>query len=699
MALSKPRDDIYTYDLSAKNLTAGEGSNAAKRVDGAFFDANYDDINNALGVRASWGADWTDNGSTAAQGIYTTPTGLFDEEHYVVVSDGTNVWLTQMNADDDLRLSDSEIVNGGAGPADYSSSAFIDSLHAWVVKTTKAGIIVDSTMIVLDEDAPNALTGESIKRAAGDSSDLDADLTTVETAFAAEHNASTGAHDDNFISASMLDDDEVFSAKGFVNEIDNGDFSRWPQGPNNPAGSEGWYDYNADSIEQETTHTKFGGYAMKVSTSGANRGVYYEVKNAERFAGRTLSVNGWFKQSAAGKVLIRIEDNAGNTEGDALTLSGSYQRAYCTRTIDSGCTDGDLKVYFVSTDATSPDFYLDGVMGVIGATHMSRTDSTRDRIADDDVVPVNWLLNPNLERWANENADDLPDQWVKHGLGSLDVATGGAGVCFSGSRCLYLGNSGATGAGTGIMQELGDLEYIENLLQGKTVCLSGWFHTDGASNTWRVEIYDGTTATQSDFEASDMTDWTQVCVTATLKAAMTNELELRIYSVDGETSGDAMYVDGLCFNIGSRPMPGAGNVGCPSAYTPVQYVFQAAGELAGDDYVGLLQPNGDVVYPLRMDVYCSRGPGHTLAADTADYILYRGDFGSAPAALNLTAQVDTAATPDADGAGSSATNTLADTDSDILFDTNYIRVYQDLGGNVTDNPEDITVIVSGVALR
>jgi hypothetical protein len=65
----------------------------------------------------------------------------------------------------------------------------------------------------------------------------------------------------------------------------------------------------------------------------------------------------------------------------------------------------------------------------------------------------------------------------------------------------------------------------------------------------------------------------------------------------------------------------------------------------------------------------------------------------------LTAQVDTAATPDADGAGSSATNTLADTDSDILFDTNYIRVYQDLGGNVTDNPEDITVIVSGVALR
>ncbi|MCK4594739.1 hypothetical protein KAU45_09575, partial [bacterium] len=101
MALGKPRDVVTYPDLEAKNLGIGEGDNAAKRIDGVYFDANNEDTNNSLAIRQGWGVDFVDNGSTVGECRVTTPTGLFDAEHNVVIGDGTRVWKTAMTADDD----------------------------------------------------------------------------------------------------------------------------------------------------------------------------------------------------------------------------------------------------------------------------------------------------------------------------------------------------------------------------------------------------------------------------------------------------------------------------------------------------------------------------------------------------------------------------------------------------------------------
>ena len=80
MPLGKPRDFVTYPNLEAKNLGVGEGDNAAKRIDGLYFDANNEGTNNALAIRQGVGVDFVDNGSVVGEGRVTTPVGLFDAE-------------------------------------------------------------------------------------------------------------------------------------------------------------------------------------------------------------------------------------------------------------------------------------------------------------------------------------------------------------------------------------------------------------------------------------------------------------------------------------------------------------------------------------------------------------------------------------------------------------------------------------------
>lgn len=702
MALEKPRD-IYTHDLSDKNLTAGEGSNATKRVDGAFFDANYEDINHALGVRQAWGADFIDEGSAAAEGYYSIdPAGTVDAEHYVVVSDGTSVWKVKAFADDEIKIDDDDIVNGGAGPADYSASAFIESLHLWVDKTEKAGIFVDKTQIVTTHDAPNALTGAEISRSSSDSSDLDTDLTAVEDDFAAEHTAGTGAHQAGFLTASMLSTAAVFADEGFKNILRNGGFERWPQGPNAAPESEYW-EADSATIAQESTTVLSGDYSMKIIAMAGDRGVKYSVPNYTDYQGKTITVAARVKRSAAGDVYIKVDDGVGTTSGTAVTLSSSWQTMHCTRAVDASATE--LTIYFYASGGAAT-WFMDEACAVIGTTVQTYESSTHDDIAEDDVVPVNWLLNPGFETYdmygtATADSGYDRDYWVKYGLGSLQVGSVTSSP-LSGHRSISLeGDSAALGSNTGIKQDIGDLSVVRQALAGKTVCFSAWFYVPSsipAANTWRLEIYDGATTTYTEFEASDLTadTWTQLAVVADLRAAMsTGDLVVRIYSVDGEDMGDEMHIDGACLNEGSRPMPGAG-YGEKSAWTRVTHVFQNAGALAGDAYVGLWQPVVRTFYPTKIDVYCGTGPENGMGG-TAEYTLHSGSYGSGESADNLSCTLTAAASADADGQGGGSTNTLANANTDLVNYGSYIRVYQDQSVGNTD-PEDITVIITGFSV-
>lgn len=692
MPIDKPRPFVSHPELAERNLAPGEGTNPEKRVDGALFDENNQDINNALAVRQVWGVDLSDSGSTAEQAVLATPTGLLDGGQRVVVSDGTRVWLTTMHADDELRLDDSSIVNGAAGPVDYSAGPFIADLHLWTVGTTRAGVWLDKRSIVRHPDAPHTLTGADLARAPGSSTSLGEGLDSVEAAFEAEHDPLSGAHQSQFLTSAMLDRDEVFADEGFVNFIHNGSFERWPQGPRNAPRSEGWFEDGA-AVERSLGQGLFGECSMKVTAASGNRGVMYVVDDPADLKGRTVTVSAWVKLVAPGAVAARIEDGVGADVGETVELGSGWRRVHCTRQISTEAEK--LEVYFVSVD-TGAAWLMDGVMGSLGSTELAFDESFRDRLAADDVVPVDYALNGGFEDWS-AGSHAPPDQWEKHGSGNLDINRGGSGVSHSGTSCLYLGQTGEMGAGTGVVQRIGRLSVVANRLKGRRVCFSVWAKTHGATNEWRLEIHDGTTAYRTAFTASDITEWTQLCVNADLGAGPNEELELRIYSVDGESSSDSIYLDGACLNIGSRPMPGAGTSGAPSAYRPRSFTFSHGGALAGNDYVGPLLPTGLVFLPLRMDVYCGKGPKSSGPGGQAVYTLRHGSAGYAPTDKNLSATLEAVASPGAHGARASGANTPTHAQADGAMDINYLRVFQSLI-SVLEPPEDITVTVSGVTL-
>lgn len=665
MPIDKPRPFVAHPDLAARNLAPGEGSNPDKRVDGALFDANNADLNNALAVRQGWGTDLVDAGSTAEQAVLTTPAGLFDAEHYIVAADGVRVWLTKMHADDELRLDDASIVNGAAGPADYAAAAFIESLHIWSVASEKAALWLDRRWIVRDPEAPEALTGADIARAPGVVDSLDDDLESLEDALTNEH-AADGAHDGGFLQNVHLNAEEVFSGEGFVNLVDDGDFARWPQGPHSAPHTEGWWEFNA-AVEREEVNVRFGGYAAKVTTASGNQGMRYIIDNHTDYRGRTLSVFAWIKRASPGSVEVRLEDGSGVTTGESVALSSDWQRVRVQRTI---AEDADkLEIYIVSAPGTSPVFYLDGVTAHLGRVYKSYAKSVRDIASLNDVVPINWLINGSFEQWPENAAggSGWPLAWEQHGMGFTGYNRISLGA-FHGKHALALAAATACGAGCGVVQKIGGISLVSSKLNNAgPLTFSVWVKGDGAQNTWRLAIYDGTSEYAVDFEAAELsTDlFTQLSVTAEPSGST---IDCRIYAVDGEDSGDALIIDGSCLNIGSRPYRGAGYAEGPTVWRRESYDFREAGGLGG--IVGLRAPVTTAFHPFVLDVYAATaavdGPGG--GTGYTDFTLERGSRGATPAPCNLTARL---AAGDRSVVG---VNTVAEAQSDALDDNEVIQI-------------------------
>jgi hypothetical protein len=685
MALDKPRDIVTYPDLESKNLTPGEGDNAAKRIDGVYFDANNTDTNNALGVRQGFGVDFVDNGSGVGECRVTTPTGLFDAEHYVTIGDGTRVWKTQMTADDDLRFDDADIVNGAAGPADYSAAAFIDSLVVWATGSDTVSIMVDNTGIVLVYNEPNALTGDDIARSPTDSEKLDTSLTNLENALDAEHNVSTGVHDDGFLEPAMVNEDTVFAAEAWQNAVRYGRFDNWPGGVDSPP--EGWALYGAPTaVEQETGagNVLVGTYSVKITTGGTNRGIQYAVPNYSDYRGKTITASGWMKQSAAGIVAITIDDGVGTTTGDGLNLGGSFSQASCRHEVDASATE--LTIIVHSTDGTSPTFYLDAVSAYEGEYLKAHSFHPAEVIAGDDVVPVNWLLNPTLGHWWDTTAlSGHPDYWEAYTL--INAANYYTTNPYFGNNCLRLDDT--AGVGVGECQRIGAITPILSHLKGKTVCFSVFVkeYTPGTAKNWIIQIEDGVGSSSVEFDQDDYADWTRVWVVHTIAAAATT---LVVSVQSNQVAAAGLLVDGACLNIGSRPMKWAGNM--PSVWTPVRYNFGKAGTWSDATYSDEYWPVPERFYPFRLDVLCKTGPAAPPAGDST-FELYTAASGAAPAATGFSVSISSGS---AANTIVTATQSPSAANSDVIAEESHVEIYHTLGAGAA--PQDVYAMLTGYTL-
>jgi hypothetical protein len=338
---------------------------------------------------------------------------------------------------------------------------------------------------------------------------------------------------------------------------------------------------------------------------------------------------------------------------------------------------------------------MDGVGATLGSAVITFDRSVVDLIDEDDVVPLNVLLNGSFDYWIT--GEDLPDHWSKKGLGTLDLDQVSPSPVLSGRYSARFGYAAATGAGTGIMQEIGELIGVWDYLTNNPVCFGVWVYRPASSyaqNNWKVQIEDGSGNTYYTlFNPGDLpaATWTLVTVIGVVDD---DDVTVSTYAVDGEASGDVLFIDGAFLNIGSKPMPGAGRGGARSMWVRRWYDFTYQGELSANNYLDTDQRIEGPFYPTRMDVYCGRGPGELGPGGYVDFELHSANGGSSLAKDNLECRVEAVAAPDVDGVGAAATNTLANAYLDHMYDKKHINVYMTASG-INDNPEDIHVRITG----
>jgi hypothetical protein len=690
MPLGKPRDLVTYPDLEAKNLAPSEGDNAAKRIDGVYFDANNEDTNNALAIRQGFGVDFVDNGSSAPECRVTTPAGLFDAEHRVTIGDGTRIWKTAMTADDDLRFDDTDIVNGVAGPADYSTAGFIDSLLVWSTGSDTLRTMADNTELVLVNTEPNALTADDISRSPTEAEKVDTSLTNLEDAFNVEHDAATGTHDNDFLLPTMVNEDTVFQAEAWQNIIRYGRFDNWPGGVDNPP--EGWALYGAPTAVQQESgagNVRIGSYSVKITTGGDSRGIKYAVPNFADYKGKEITASCWVKQSSAGSVAITIDDGVGTTSGTAAPLTGIFAQIMCRRTVDAAATK--LEIILASANATSPALYVDEFSAYEGDYLKAHSSHALEITAADDVIPVNFLLNGGFGHWWDTTAlSGHPDYWEAYT--GVPVAQYHTTSPYFGFNCLRL-DSGA-GIGVGACQRIGAISSVLNFLKGKTVCFSAFIkeYTHGTAKSFKIQIDDGVGSTSVAFDQDDYPSWTRVWVVHTIAGAAT---ELTVSIQGNQVAAAGLLVDACCLNIGSRPMKWAGNM--PSVWTPVRYDFFTSGAVATATYLSQAWPVPERFYPMRLDVYCLLGPAEVGVPGYSDFYLYTAARGAAPGSTGFYVRVEGEVAPDADGAGATATQLPAAAEADVTAELKYARIYT-VYTNTTANPQSINVCLTGYTL-
>jgi len=651
--MAMPRSFITHPSLASRNLIPGEGENPAKRVDGSLFDANNADLTTAVALRQGFGEDFADNGSSTGECRVTTPLGLFDGGQTVIVADGISRWRVVMTADDDLRFSAEELIEGNGVPS-YDSPSLIAALHVWSLGTVKAGIRIGSEELIVG-DRPNAFNANGLPRSAENSQSVEAALLDLEEDLQNEHE-SDGSHPDGFVTAGLLDE-LALGDEGFSNFIPGG-MEEWRGGDDAPP--HGWQSHGSpEAIERATSEALFGENCCKITSGGGKRGISFSVPNFTDFRGREVVVSAWVRASvvSAEGVRLRLDDGESNTTSETATLTGSYQRIYCRKAVSPTATK--LELIVASAPGDSPTFYVDGVAGYAGGKLKAWQPSAAETLANDDAIAGNFLLGSDFEELRSTEDGPLPLGWEKHGAGSL--ATESCPGRFGGGLTIL----GGTSPATGIRQRLGAISELLTFLKGRTVTFSIWVKAGGASR-WTLCLDDGGVEPQElTFNAAGYTEgWKQLAVTTTIAPAA-EQLELQILRTDGLAS---LSLDGACLNLGSRPLAGT------SRWQAVEFIWKQSGTITDESWLDLALPVSGRFYPLRLDGYCLTAPSGGMS-DSLALTLYRGERREAPQATGFSLSL-----PTGENGIEAMQPSLTNAAEDAVSATDYLRLYAEYSG-------------------
>jgi uncharacterized spore protein YtfJ len=105
-------------------------------------------------------------------------------------------------------------------------------------------------------------------------------------------------------------------------------------------------------------------------------------------------------------------------------------------------------------------------------------------------------------------------------------------------------------------------------------------------------------------------------------------------------------------------------------------------------------PAAEWFIPTRLDVYCQTGPTGTNPAAKTIFTLYKAGFGAATGTTDFGCIVTAVAAPSANGAGSSATQSILEAVTDLVSEGQYLEIVP-IDTGVTAAAAYVTVLLTG----
>lgn len=388
------RRDAMPYPWQGRPADLPLDPTYALRAD--YLNANWRQIMEAIGVVLITGQMCTEGSATYGSSTttycrLTLPEGYCELNDWLHIGDGSRQWRVQMTVENEIEFSDSDLIDGTAGTANYN--AIQDDLMMWTLAKAKLTKLVTKNEIVTG-DFSDGLHGDDIPVSQGSSDSIKDQLDDIYV----EHE-SDGTHSAGVIGNSELDKDDVLISQGFVNRVRNGAFNL-----NDTECADYWTDIGTPSTTPtDNGKSAYPHYDLQFTTNALGEGVYQNLLYGfEANVPIRMSFVAW---GDSGGEEIKAQMYTGvETATSELEMTTDPTTYYLTLTPTDIST---LVVRFISNTASTITWHIALVTVCLGDIHTKPERSSGDVLYD--AVLTQQLYVNDLKA---SGADKQYGQWV-----------------------------------------------------------------------------------------------------------------------------------------------------------------------------------------------------------------------------------------------------------------------------------------------
>lgn len=374
------RSGILPYPASPRPSDLPLDAEYAVRAD--YYNANLRIVAEAIGCpfftgqhyKCYEGSDYYGS-STSTHCRLTLPVDYTEIGDVLFIGDGSRIWRVTIAQLDQIEFSDSDLVHGTAGTANYNTIK--DSLEFRVWGKSKISKLVTKNEIVTGDFA-DGLHGDDIPVSQGSGDTIKDQLDDIYV----EHE-SDGTHSAGIIGNAELDKDDVLKTQAFVNRVRNGAFHI-----NDVASKDYWTDIGTPGSSVNSNGKDFfPQFDLECTTNALSEGIYQGLLGGfQPDIPIRLCFVAW---GDIGGEAIKAQMYTGiESATEEITLTTNPTTYYLTLTPTDITT---LVVRFISNTASTITWHIALVTIALGDIHTRPERSSQDVLFDAVHMTDFWI--------------------------------------------------------------------------------------------------------------------------------------------------------------------------------------------------------------------------------------------------------------------------------------------------------------------